>query len=190
MSMSSKPVRASHTIPCGDRSESELTRIAMQKCPPDVFGLAEQLGIRLHAAELPDDMAGDIFPSRSGWVIRYNCMDGPSRQRLTVAHMLGHHLLHRHLLKEGDRPGTNADRNYHADRRGEHASSHIAREHEVEASRHALRLLMPMELVRPLLQETGDIEEVARMLAVTSKALRLRINSQTRSVAVPQGMSR
>lgn len=167
-------------------SEIKLTHDAKQASPPDVFGLANKLNIQLIPVGMPDEMTGEIFPTSDGWVIRYNSHHPLSRQRFTIAHMIGHYVYHRDLLMKGERPGTNDNRRYRSDPKGERFSPHLLPHHETQANRYAIRLVMPETLVMKLMRQHVDQARVADELIVTPEALELRLkllspaNSNTR----------
>lgn len=142
--------------------------------PVDVVGLAEHLGINVRESlQLPDHIAGKLFLSKkhggeSGYAIFINRNDARTRKRFTVAHEIGHFILHRNYL-EGS---VEDDIHYR--------SSRLRSWQETEANRFAARLLMPAAQLRRALDEhDGDRAEVAQLFQVSEQALCIRLGDPT-----------
>lgn len=100
---------------------------------------------------------GGIVPT-----IRYNSTDSPNRQRFTVAHELGHH-----VMEHGDRFRDTAKSFY----------SNVWDPVEVSANRFAAELLMPFKVVEKLVDKEGihDLYELASRFQVSDAAMRYRL---------------
>ena len=66
----------------------------------DVVILAQKLGLKVFSQNLPPNTSGfiDYAPSKgtaSGYIIVVNANDSVERQKFTVAHEIGHYVLHR-----------------------------------------------------------------------------------------------
>lgn len=94
--------------------------------------------------ELPDDVSGMLLPLPKGagqwkWSIVVNAAHADVRQRFTVAHELGHLLMHRYTMPH-------ADGKFVVHFRNAKSATGSDRE-EIEANRFAAELLMPERLV-------------------------------------------
>lgn len=152
----------------------EKIRSFQHSAPVNVEGLIESFGVKLERkAALHPDIAGEIQrldPNR--FRIAANAKDHYYRRRFTMAHELGHFLMHRDLL--GD--GTDDDRAYRSVDAGNFYNTSITPEHEMEANRFAANLLMPAHLVRRYYYErTSDPVELSKLFQVSSEAMRHRL---------------
>jgi Zn-dependent peptidase ImmA (M78 family) len=141
-----------------------------------VEALIESFGIELQRkAALHPDIAGEIQCfSSDRYRIAVNERDHYYRRRFTMAHELGHYLLHRDLI------GTGLDDNraYRSTNVGNFYNKNIAVEHETEANRFAANLLMPGRLVRQHHAECGgDLQELSKKFQVSTEAMGYRLKS-------------
>lgn len=137
---------------------------------------------------LPDDVSGLLIPpspeSSARWMIVVNKRHSPERQRFTLAHELGHLLLHEYTKPHAD--GRNVVRYRNA------VSALGTDREEIEANQFAAELLMPASRLIPRLESIGliswsdetvtpDISCVLTDLAydfgVSQQALLLRIGN-------------
>jgi Zn-dependent peptidase ImmA (M78 family) len=135
---------------------------------------------------LPPDVSGMLVPlaaetSKFRWAIVVNQENAEVRQRFTIAHELGHLLLHRYTTPH-------ADAGYKV-RFRDQTSSTGSVEEEVEANQFAAELLMPEDLILSHLGKMGfdyapaDTENatvrklirMARKFEVSIQALSFRI---------------
>lgn len=142
-----------------------------QSLPISLAAIARALGVRVKAATLPPGIAGEIRPDGAApgeFVVRVNRHDIPERQRFTVAHELGHFLLHRDQIGTGIKDDVLF-------------RSRLSDWREAEANRIAADILMPEELVKQALQQAKSIgiEDVAPYLAkqfgVSEAAMKIRL---------------
>jgi len=116
--------------------------------PVRVEALIEALGIELDArAELEASISGNIQRRSDGtYVIRTNQREHDYRRRFTMAHELGHYILHRSILDQMG--GTNDTTMYRTEIKAPVYNSQISKLHEQQANSFAANLLMPEEAVR------------------------------------------
>lgn len=138
--------------------------------PVDVIGVAKELGVAVWELKtLQPAISGKIWRDEhggpSGFSIGVNSREPLSRKRFTVAHEIGHFLLHRGKLDAGV---FQEDTMY----RGTGMSS----TEEVEANQFAADLLMPMGLIHSLMASgmTG-LSDLAAELQVSEPALKIRL---------------
>lgn len=153
--------------------ENTRSKIAdlQQECPIKLSDIGRALGLTIKAATLPVGISGEIRPDRERpgqYVIRVNRHDSPERQRFTVAHEIGHFLLHREQIGSGITDDV-LYRSTLSDRR------------EAEANRIAADILMPNKLVYDTLDTAKAIgvENIAQYLAnmfqVSEAAMKIRL---------------
>jgi hypothetical protein len=154
-----------------EEADREIVDRFLREVPVQLSALATALGLRVISAPLPSGISGEIRPepaSPSGFAIRVNKNDPARRQRFTVAHEIGHYLLHRDEI--GD--GITDDVLYR---------SMLSNSREAQANRLAADLLMPDRLVaewKRRARELGE-ENVVSFLAdkfnVSTAAMKIRL---------------
>lgn len=139
--------------------------------PVQIGALTKSLGLRLSAATLRAGISGEIRPdpeTAAGFAIRINRHDADQRQRFTVAHELGHYLLHRDQIGKG----IVDDVLYR---------SNLSDRREAEANRLAADLLMPDHLVEDWLDRARALGVVdipmylAGKFGVSESAMKIRL---------------
>jgi len=121
--------------------------------PVDLGALLKKLGISLKVSPL-ESMSGFAYQKDGQKVIGVNQGDGDHRQRFTVAHELGHMLLHANSDVLFDRKN---DFVYFRD--GNSSTGLHAR--EVEANAFAAELLMPSDHLRSRISKLGGVDLMA-----------------------------
>ncbi|MBN9487881.1 MAG: ImmA/IrrE family metallo-endopeptidase [Alphaproteobacteria bacterium] len=134
--------------------------------PVDVVAVARDIGIRVYTSKL-GSISGILrrdnkLGGASGFVIFVNEAHHINRQRFTVAHEIGHFMLHRDRAENGIQD----DEFYRA----------LSGPLETGANQFAADLLMPWPLVKRL-QDSGitGLESLARALAVSKQAMAYRL---------------
>lgn len=148
---------------------------AREIAPVPVFTLAKQLGLGCEPRPLGSDISGMLEKAPGGqYRLYYNENDPETRQRFTVAHEIGHFILHRALL--GD--GVDDDAAYRSTMKGKHKNLAIGPREETQANQFAASLLMPEKLIRSIQKRDRSItpEELARRLRVSTKAMEIRLS--------------
>lgn len=141
------------------------------RAPVDVEGLASALGVRVWHGTLPSGISGTLFRDQStggsnGYSIIVNEKEPRVRQRFTVAHELGHFLLHRAEL---DKTGKVKDDIFYR-------SAQMSTRQEAQANRFAANLLMPKRLISYYQQlGTTSPRELARIFAVSEDAMLIQL---------------
>jgi hypothetical protein len=148
----------------GIKQQIEASQI---DAPVKLPEIARDLGLVVKSATLPPGISGEIRPDpeRIGqFVIRVSRHDSRERQRFTVAHEIGHFLLHRDQIGIG----ITDDALYR---------STLSDHREAEANRIAADILMPDALIREWLDR-------AQLLGVEDKVSYLRENFQVSDAAM------
>jgi len=139
------------------------------QAPVDVVAIASDLGINVWADSFPDSISGKIFRDpmnggTTGFSIVVNESHSFVRQRFTVAHEIAHFVLHRRKLESGDLID---DAMYR---------SGLTSKEETAANRLAADILMPLPLIRKLLDAgIRDPKSLASRLQVSLPAMRIRL---------------
>ena len=149
--------------------EHNLTTI-----PIDPLVLARRKNIQVNNARFSDpDVVGMIIRRGEDVSILVSRDHPPLRKRFTIAHDLGHRLLH--LSDDGEFVDREAD--LFRQRRCEEHTMTDERRKEVEANIFAASLLMPADEVRRYWMERKSIKELARIFKVSEEAMGYRVDS-------------
>jgi Zn-dependent peptidase ImmA (M78 family) len=162
-----------------DIIESLLARHKITRAPVPVEKIAKELGIQIKLDKVDDDLSGFIVrDTGKRALIGANKSHHPNRQRFTIAHELGHYLLHAgHTvhLDEGRVALTINLRNPESSK-GEDND-------EREANLFAAELLMPAKFLREdlegleldLLGNNTFLADLAKKYSVSLQALTFRL---------------
>ena len=148
----------------------------MEKAPVDVFGMANELGLNCHFAYLEDEISGMLEKvSEDSYRVTANASHPKTRQRFTVAHEIGHYILHRKLI--GD--GVDDNRAYRSTELGKYHNTAIGPKQETEANKFAASVLMPIALIRGELAEDPTIiaDILAHKFEVSKMAMQIRMSN-------------
>jgi Zn-dependent peptidase ImmA (M78 family) len=140
--------------------------------PVPLEQIARREGIKIELTPLDDDLSGMSFIKNNVAVIVLNLNHHPNRRRFTLAHEIGHHLLHMPYLTD----------NVHVDKivlNRDLVSSQAVDPKEMEANAFAAELLMPeAELLRYHgvdLNNDDFLYALAKKLKVSVTALTYRL---------------
>ncbi|MGR0277737.1 ImmA/IrrE family metallo-endopeptidase [Marinomonas dokdonensis] len=159
-----------------NKNSFEIVNEAMLSQPVDLDQLCSDLGIKLSRKRLAENISGMIERKEDNkFEITVNKKHGEYRQRFTIAHEIGHFILHRHLM------GTGITDNVAYRTDGDMKNSKIKPSHEAEANRFAASLLLPKEQVVDKFKEmTGSVDNKISQLAdyfevsLTAMTIRLK----------------
>jgi Zn-dependent peptidase ImmA (M78 family) len=158
------------------RKAAELLRAArVKRAPVPVERLAQLAGAEIHYEPFEGQVSGLVHRQRHRpTIIGVNSSHASTRQRFTIAHELGHLILHR-------------GESFHVDERAairfRNAQSSLATEpDEIEANQFAAELLMPEYLLsRELAKLPNELDPedaisiLAKRFEVSEQALTLRL---------------
>jgi transcriptional regulator with XRE-family HTH domain len=138
-----------------------LEKAKVQQPPVPVQDLAAACGLIVITRPMPDELSGLVFDMDDAAVIAVNSGHSDNRQRFSVAHELGHHLLSHHDrfhidLTEGDPPGY--------DWQIERAANEFAAD-----------VLMPREMVLDEYERIQDTHRLAKRFKVSELAMGYRL---------------
>jgi len=168
-----------------EKASQLLSSPAFQSTPVDVIGVATSLGINVAARAMEDQASGMLVIKGSESFIIYNALHHPNRQRFTVAHEIGHFVLHH--KQAGDRlfvdekfatyqrAGASTSLVYTAD------ESTTSPQEEREANQFASALLIPRTRLQTYLEsrhlaelDDYDLGNLAKAFGVSEQAMSLR----------------
>lgn len=147
-----------------ERAESLLSKFGLFRIPIDVNKCADLLGIDVQAAELEYEISGVFIKRDNIPYIRYNSKDIPVRQRFTIAHEIGHFLLHATSNSLFiDKVGKVMYRNTQS------STGELLQEREANAF--AAAMLMPRKLVQEVASNLSneELENIVHSLSVKFK---------------------
>ncbi len=155
------------------RAEQLLADVGLNTAPVPMAQVAAHLGIKIKLADLGEDCSGVLVRNGDRAVIGVNREHHPNRQRFSIAHEIGHFVLHK-----GD---TYIDKGYHVHFRDLESGSGTKHE-EMAANAFAAALLMPAEWVREAfyqqpfdLTEDDVLEMLAEKFKVSTLAMTYRL---------------
>ncbi len=120
--------------------------------------------ISLEYVQMESATSGSLIYENGSWVIRVNKNHNPRRQRYTIAHEIGHYIMHRNKLQS-----FTDEIFFRAGNKGDI---------ENRANDFASRLLMPEENVRNAIEEgVRNIGMLAERFEVSSPAMKIRIQN-------------
>lgn len=141
--------------------------------PVDIAGIIRSEGITLQKEELEDDVSGMLVIQDDRVVIGVNSRHSQRRQRFTMAHELGHYVMHSSTSRVFFDESLLFFRNQ--------KSSEGTKKQEIEANNFAAELLMPEPAIRQMLEtpidafNDGDVKKLASRFNVSSQALTIRL---------------
>jgi Zn-dependent peptidase ImmA (M78 family) len=128
--------------------------------PVPVDMLAEALGAQVRYSPHDGELAGMLMRGNDQIVIGVNSLHHINRQRFTIAHEIGHLLLHKRDV--------HIDRSFRVHRRDAISSMAIDPD-EIEANRFAAELLMPFDMITSDLVELIDVEDETEIRRLAEK---------------------
>jgi len=156
-----------------------LNENSVTEAPVPVSQIAKRRGARIHADALEGDLSGFLFRDPSQVVIGVNTSHAPARQNFTIAHELGHLMLH-------DDVRSHVDHEFRSVRLRNSVSSQGTDEAEQEANLFAATLLMPQQFIErdlasqkyaDIMDDDEFIRQMARDYGVSTQALTIRLKA-------------
>lgn len=153
-----------------------LKECRIMQPPVRVEMVAKNIGATIHYEPFEGDISGMVYRNKDRIIIGVNSLHHPNRQRFTIAHEIGHVLLHK---------GTevHVDRAYRVNMRNNISSQAVDKD-EIEANRFAAALLMPEHMLIDDLkgmeidfESEDDLAELATKYEVSLKAMAIRLSN-------------
>jgi transcriptional regulator with XRE-family HTH domain len=152
-----------------DTADALLEAASITSAPVPIEGIIAGCGVQI----LPwnfDNVDGLVVEQDSQVAILFNTTQAPTRQRFTLAHELGHH-----LLRHADEFYVDLGGELSPNATGEHPG--YSWRAERAANEFAANLLMPSSMVRRAALETTDVRALAEHFDVSPAAMGVRINA-------------
>lgn len=151
-----------------------IQELNIRDTPVDVNSVAQQLSVDIVTASLEDEVSGMLITRNGRAVIGINERHHPHRQRFTIAHELGHFVLHSGESKVF----VDSTVTYYRDGN----SSEGVYLQEIAANSFAAELLMPKNFIKQYFEERQleplDEQEVKRLASrfdVSEQAMTIRL---------------
>lgn len=142
-----------------DMAKMFLTEYWDYSLPVNPINIANKIGIRVYRQDPNMNNGRSGFYDHENNVILVNTTEPSQRQRFTVAHEIGHAVLHK---KSCDRDNFTHDLgNYQIE--------------EVEANRFAAELLMPREALQTFLPMGLSFQDLCNKFDVSGEAMNIRL---------------
>lgn len=153
-----------------EKAENILNRFKTDRTPVDVAEIARKLGILVKYAT-SSEFSGLLYRKDKNAFMAINSSESPARQRFTIAHEIGHFLLHpqKNTFVEFRDNGTNKPRTFK----------------EIQANQFAAALLMPRRsLLKDIAtyQETGITDDIIHALAARYQVSEESMNYRLRNL--------
>ncbi len=153
------------------------------KPPIAVTEIAKALGINVIPYGFGDGVSGILIIEDNISTIGYSNSDSKKRQRFTIAHELGHYVLHSDRKNINKKEQIFVDKKFLVRYRGSQKYSHAEILNEKEANAFAAELLMPKSFIEAELSkkdymdytESELIEELANVFDVSVIAMSYRL---------------
>ena len=157
-----------------------LVKAGIYMAPVPVKKIAENCGASVLAYNLGEEVSGVLVVEAGKGTIGYNSSNSKVRQRFTIAHELGHLLLHVNTNSKSEE--LFVDKDFIVKFRSEKQYSPKEARQEREANAFAAAILMPKEFILKEVRnqkyigynETTLIEELARLFEVSVPAMTYR----------------
>lgn len=163
-----------------NRVEKLLKDLGLDSAPIPVDRVARALGATVRKEPYNGDLSGALYRREGLCVIGINKNENPLRQRFTMAHELGHLVLHdgavyidRQSTAEFSKPAeTETGKKFFRDK----VSSLASDPHEVEANRFAAALLMPQNLLFQDMERQNISMPIRSLAEIKPLAARYRVS--------------
>jgi Zn-dependent peptidase ImmA (M78 family) len=154
-----------------------LSGLGIIRPPVDVRAIAQKQGVVVAPYDLGGSISGVLVLKNGVATIGVNSENAESRQRFTIAHELGHYVLHRQSQEMF------VDENFSVYFRDENSSTG-EQTREIEANAFAAALLMPKEMLMKEVEEgkydldkEEDVVKLAKCFSVSTMAMSYRIGN-------------
>ncbi|WP_316753656.1 ImmA/IrrE family metallo-endopeptidase [Pedobacter gandavensis] len=147
----------------------------------NVENIAKLNGVQVQPTDLGEDVSGILVVQEDNAVIAYNPSQLSQRTRFTIAHELGHYILH----LDNSKDTVFIDKDFIVKYRSNKVYSEVELRQEQEANAFAASLLMPKEFIfeeldqlnAENLTETQLIERLAEAFDVSIPAMTFRLTN-------------
>lgn len=163
-----------------DKVNQLLKEAAIVSAPVPIIKIAEMCGSNVLSYDLGEEVSGLLVVENNKGTIGYNSMNSKVRQRFTIAHELGHLILH--VNAQNNSKEIFVDKDFIVKFRSEKQYTPKEARQEREANAFAAAILMPKEFIMSEvrspkyngLNETRLIESLAKLFEVSVPAMTYR----------------
>lgn len=161
-----------------DSARQILERLHIKTAPVPVEKIAKALGAVVRFSPLDEELSGMVYIKDGVPVIGVNALHHPNRQRFTIAHEIGHLVMHRDLISES----VHVDKQFRILMRNSNSASGLEAI-EVQANQFAAELLIPssmfdlMKITASDIDDDAPLDELAKKFRVSKQMLEYRIRS-------------
>ena len=168
------------------RARTLLQEVHIIEPPVPVERLTARCGATLRYEPFDGGVSGMMYGQAEGSaIIGVNSAQSPVRQRFTIAHEIGHILLHRgEDVHIDEKPLSKLLTSREEVRRRDNISSQATDAREIEANQFAAELLMPEEFIRQSVKDLDPttsvdeaIETLSRSYQVSAAAITFRLTN-------------
>jgi len=166
-----------YRLPAEAQKKLQKLRERFKEIPVPVIAIAKELGIKIYETfDFSRTQSGSIKKENGRYVIYLNGRDHSTRKRFTIAHEIGHFLLHHDYLSRGNEAITEIKQPFgELNRPAESISmKEEEKKREIEANRFAAELLMPSEEFKEAFEQADNIEDIADKFYVSPSAVAVR----------------
>lgn len=160
------------------KSSEILRQLGISETPVPIREIARRLGLTILPYDLGDNVSGVLVVNKGSGTIGYDPTESSVRQRFTIAHELGHYVLHGSSKDE-----LFVDKEFKVLFRDQRSSTGELKR-EQEANSFAASILMPEELLRKEigihaydLTDEDAIKKLAKIFDVSPLAMTYRISN-------------
>ncbi len=167
------------------KAKEILNKFDLMNSPIDVEELSLKLNVKIEEQNLDDGISGFLVKKKDKNIIGLNIFHPEVRQRFTIAHEIGHLILHRETplfvdYYKGSMINQSENKKLYRRDKG----SYHNHKHEKEANAFAASLLMPKILIKKELNKLNDnfeydeiVNKLSRKFIVSSQAMDYRLKS-------------
>ena len=147
-----------------ERATQILSELGINLFPIPILKIAKLLGVQIHQYDLGENISGVLVIKNDQGIIGVNPSESSVRQRFTIAHELGHYMLHRNLNES-----IFVDREISVLFRSQNSSpGELKREQEANAF--AAAILMPKDMLLEQIQKNYiDITDEVALKGLAKK---------------------
>ena len=148
-----------------EHARALVEKLGLKAPPVPVEKVAKGLGVKIEYNPFDDELSGMAFLRDGKPIIGVNSNHHPNRQRFTIAHELGHIMLHRSRLDAVVM--VDKSKNFlPRDSNSAEGTDPV----EIQANAFASELLMPAQLVRKVLSESQrDLNDDEYLIALAKR---------------------
>lgn len=152
-----------------------LNDLNINELPVPISSIAESIGLKIYPYDLGENISGALVIDKGQGIIGINPLESSVRQRFTIAHELGHFILHKNS------ESLFVDKDFKVLFRNQESSTGELKR-EQDANAFAAAILMPKKLLAEKisalavdLTDEESIKDLAKMFDVSVTAMTYRI---------------